>query len=653
MKNIELIGLCAALAMAAAACGTQKKIEQIRAGEMQARLALPSDSGKPVREIKLPEKSRDTLQIVDFEGHEMLIMNAIRDDDGEMVATDRLEAAVVSARFRNVAERRGRVDLEFQVIVPRDMQDSRWQLRLDPDMYILGDSLRLDPVIITGRDYRKAQLRGYEQYRKFLNSIITDTTRFINLGALEIFIERNIPEVYAFRNDTSYVSDEQFASAYGVTERQAIEHYTWKLWKRWNRRRAGRKELMYRRLVKAPIVTEGIRLDTVIQTDGGDFIYNYVQTINTRPKLRKVDIVLSGDIREQDKCLYTIPRSEALTFYISSISGLADGSERYLKRIMERKVEANTACYIEFPQGKATIDPALGNNPEEIGRIKGNFRELLVNERFDLDSICVEAFASPEGLIKSNEALSERRARAASDYFSSYASRLSDSLSREAGVMLSLGEEAVSAEKTPPLSFKSRSGGENWQMLNVLVESDPELKDAAKREYRHAVEIYKDPDLREKQLSKMPQYRYMREKLYPRLRIVKFNFYLHRKGMVKDTVHTTELDTAYMNGVQCLRDHDYEEALKRLLPYKDFNTAVAYVALDRNSSAMEILQGLEPTGPVNYLLAIIYSRQGDERKAVQCYIHACAQEPSYVHRGNLDPEISALIRKYDLRLDNS
>lgn len=648
MKSSRFIGLCGILILAAAACGTHKKIEQIRSVEMQARLALPSDSQKTLREIKIPRKTRDTLQIVDFEGHEMLIMNAIRDEDGEMVATERLDAAVVTARFRNVAERRGRVDLEFQVIVPRDMQDSRWQLRLDPDMYLLGDSLRLDPVIITGRDYRKAQLRGYEQYRRFLNSIITDTTRFINLGALEIFIERNIPEVYAFRNDTTYVSDEQFASAYGVTERQAVEHYTWKLWKRWNKRRAGRKNLMYRRFVKAPIVTEGIRLDTVIQNDNGDFIYNYVQTINTRPKLRKVEIVLSGDIREQGKRIYTIPRSEPLTFYISSISGLADGSERYLKKIIERKVEANTACYIEFPQGKAGIDPQLGNNPGEIDRIKGNFRELLVNETFDLDSICVEAYASPEGAAKSNEALSERRARAASDYFSHFAAQLSDSLSREAGIVLALGDEVIETLKPAPISFNSRSGGENWQMLDVLIESDEHLKDAAKQEYKQLAALYKDPDIREKQLSRSPHYRYLREKIYPRLRVVKFNFFLHRKGMLKDTVHTTELDTVYMRGVQYLRDHDYEEALKRLQPYKDFNTAVAYVALDRNSSAMEILRRLEPDGPVNYLLAILYSREGDEQRAVQCYVHACAQEPSYVHRGNLDPEISALIKKYDL-----
>ena len=63
---------------------------------------------------------------------------------------------------------------------------------------------------------------------------------------------------------------------------------------------------------------------------------------------------------------------------------------------------------------------------------------------------------------------------------------------------------------------------------------------------------------------------------------------------------------------------------------------------------MLILENLEKTPQVNYLLAILYSRNGQEQKAVQCYMDACRQEPSYVHRGNLDPEISALIKLYGL-----
>ena len=122
--------------------------------------------------------------------------------------------------------------------------------------------------------------------------------------------------------------------------------------------------------------------------------------------------------------------------------------------------------------------------------------------------------------------------------------------------------------------------------------------------------------------------------------------------MIKDTVHTTILDSAYMRGVELLVDHDYEEAIKYLSPYKDFNTALTLLALDRNYSALEILKECKMTAQVNYLLAIIYARQGKERDAVEAYIRSCQQEASFIHRGNLDPEISMLINKYNLNQIN-
>ena len=50
------------------------------------------------------------------------------------------------------------------------------------------------------------------------------------------------------------------------------------------------------------------------------------------------------------------------------------------------------------------------------------------------------------------------------------------------------------------------------------------------------------------------------------------------------------------------------------------------------------------------VLAILYSRRGDDKQAVECYLQACRQNPQFVHRGNLDPEISSLIKKYQTTL---
>ena len=645
MKRIAYIFLAIAIPFAVVSCASQRKMKTLQSGTIRPSLALTKEQDF-IPDIRKDLKAqRDTFVIKDGD-KEILIMKAIKDEDGEMVAHDVLDAAVVTARFRNVAERNGRVDIEFQVIVPQSMQDSKWQLRFRPQMYILEDTLDLDPVIITGAEYRKGQLRGYQQYEKFLATIVTNPDEFVNWWLLELFIERNMPDLYAFKTDSTYVSDEEFASVYGVTEKEAIEHYTDDLARKANNKRISRREKMYRKYVKVPIVTEGLRLDTVIQTLGGDFIYRYVQPIKTRPKLRKVDVVLSGDIYESDTKIYDIPMSDPLTFYISSLSAFVDNRERYLTKVIERRVEENTACYIEFASGSFEVDEKMGNNPGEIGRIKDNLMSLMQNEKFDLDSILVTSSASPEGTVKFNDRLSKLRSEGISEYFSKWMNHYQDSLERERG--FAVDEEGnIIIQKRTQIPMIGRSNGENWQMLDRLVEKDTVMTEDEKKSYISYAEI-KDIDQRERSLQSLGCYRHMREKLYPRLRTVRFDFHLHRKGMVKDTVHTTVLDTAYMNGVQAIRDRDYEAALTILRPYNDYNTAIAYLCMDYNASAMQILESLERTAQVNYMLAVLYSRRGDEEKAVECYVRSCSQDPTYVHRGNLDPEISVLIRRYGL-----
>ena len=627
------------------ACGTQKKIRDLHLNAAKATLALAQEQDFIPDIRREMVAKRDTFTVKDGD-REILIMKAIKDENGEMVAHDVLDAAVVTARFRNVAERHGKVDIEFQVIVPQSMQDSKWQLRFYPDMFIMQDSIRLAPVIITGNDYRRAQLKGYQQYERFLASIVTDSTKFINYHLLEIFLQRNIPQLYAFKTDSTTVSDEQFASVYGVTEQQAVEHYTNSIAKRYNSRKIARRERMYRRYVKVPIVTDGLKLDTVLQNVNGDFIYQYTQTIQTRPKLRKVDVILSGDIYESDQRVYTIPRSEPLTFYISSLSTFVDNRERYLTKVIERRVEANTACYIEFTSGSAAVDETMGNNPDEIARIKGNLISLMNNEVFDLDSIIVTSSASPEGSSSFNDRLSRKRSESIGDYFSCWMKHYQDSLDAERGFEVDeLGNVIVRERTSIPMT--GRSNGENWRMLNRLIEKDTVLTAEQKLEYGELQEI-KDIDIRERRMQGKPWYKHVRERLYPRLRTVRFDFHLHRKGMVKDTVHTTVLDSVYMDGVQAIRDRDYERALTLLRPYGDYNTAIAYLCMDYNASAMQILERLEKTAQVNYMLAVLYSRRGEEQKAVECYVRSCSQDPTYVHRGNLDPEISVLIKRYGL-----
>ena len=625
-------------------CGPQGKLERLRRQSLAAQMVIADEKDLP--EIAIGEEQRrDTMVVEDPDGNQVLIMRAVKDENGEMVATDVIQAAKVTARFRNVAERSGLVDLNFRIIVPEAMQDRDWQLRFYPDLFVLEDSLRLDPILITGAGYRKSQLKGYEHYRRFLDSIAADSTHFVDRFQLEMFLRRNLPDIYRFKTDSTAVSDEEFHSHYGVTERQALSHYTNQLVVRRNRWKLSRKNDMFHKYVKVPIVTEGLRLDTVIVSPEGDILYDYVQSIHVRPSLRKATVLLSGDIFQEDRRIYRVPRTEPLIFYISSISGLTDDAIRYKTIVTERRVQANTACYIDFEQGRAEIRRETGNNREEMARIEGNLRSLLQHRDFDLDSIVVTASCSPEGSFDHNRKLSMRRSESVSDYFESFLKRYQDSLRRST---FHIGLDHTWKEDTSPeIRLLSRNNPENWTMLDALVRSDESLSEREKEEYARAASIA-EPDLREQRIQHLSSYRHIRETLYPRLRTVRFDFHLHRKGLQKDTVHTTVVDTVYMHGLQAIRDRKYEQAVTLLRPYKDYNTAVAFCAMDYNASALEVLEPMARTDKVLYLLAILYSRQGDDRKAVENYLKACRLNPAFIHRGNLDPEISSLIRRYGL-----
>lgn len=608
-------------------------MESVRSGAFVPGLALAEEVHTP--EVPVNALVSDTMTVKDAEGRDLMIMKAVRDENGEMVASDVILPSVVVATFRNVAERLGKVDLRFDLNVPEQLTDSHWQLRLFPIMHIMGEEVSLDPVYITGAHYRAIQLRGYERYEHFVNGIVTDSTFFIRKKELELFLKRNLPDLYAFRDDSSRVSDEQWKTAFGITGPEALEHYTDHYRKRHNARKAGRKDRMFRKYVKAPMRTEALRLDTVVVSSSGNISYNYVQTIDTRPELKKVEIELVGGIYEEDREICHLPSPGNLTFYISSLSTFAEERERFLMKVVPRRVEANTSCYIEFGPGKTMINEGVGMNASEMGRIKSNIRDILEDDKYDLDSVIITAFASPDGPSAANNRLALRRAGAASEFFSNYTAFLIDSL-------------CISGD-IPKVNFVSYGGGENWGMFERLVEADTLIQPAELESIRQKMKIV-DPDRREASLRRLACYSYLRKNVYPRLRTVRFDFHLHRKGMVEDTIHTTIPDTVYRNGVQALKDRDYERALALLLPYRDYNTAVAFLSLGKNHNAMEILDKLEPSPEINYMKALIYSRFGDGHKAIQHYLNACYADRNYVFRGSLDPEIASLVKHYNINL---
>lgn len=577
-----------------AGCGTAHKLETLKDKGLSATLSLPSDRDRRMAKNELFGSGREE-SFVEADGRRTYVMDAMKDEEsGEMVATERLDAAVLIARWRNVAERHGVVDMDFMIVVSDSLQDPRWQLRFEPVVYVASDTLRLAPLFITGEDFRRYQLRSYERYARYLEGLSRDSTRFVDRSQADRFMSRK----------TELTGDE------------VNEHYSRRLLIGLNRRKALRKDEYRQKYIKSPMDPAFARLDSVC-AGKSPFMYLYSFSVPTRPGLRRIEVSMDGAVYDKGELVYRLPRSENVTFYVSSLSSLADSSVHYKKVITSRIVKEKVSGRLDFAQGSYAVDSTFGDNGTNIDRLRRRMSEVLDNDEFETDSIEVFSSCSPEGAYAVNDRLSLRRAGAVKDFFA-----------LESGIPKGIAE--------------------NWLLLDSLVLSDSSLTAAQRNSYLRIAHSTSNPDVRESKLIREPYYRHIVEEHYPSLRFVSFLCHLHRKSQVQDTLVTTVVDTAYMRGVELLKSRNYEDALSILAPYKDFNTALAYMSLDYNATAAEILERLPADAPVLYMLALSYSRRGREEDAVRCLVEAVALEPVYKYRGNLDPEIAAIIRKYNL-----
>lgn len=598
--------------LAVGSCASYKVMRKVNSGEVAVGFAVPEDR---------PLDDSDVQSVTDNVESELpdgpIIMNAIRDTEtGEMVATDIISASKVTARFRNVPERGGYVSIGFDLSVPSSLTRSEWKLMMEPYMVLQDDTLSLESIHVAGRAYREAQLRGYQRYRRFLESIITDSTDFVRIGQLEIFLKRNFPQTYAMKTDSSFVSEPQAENLFGVTQREALEHYTRKWKKKLNDRRLSNRGRMFARYVKDPLAREGVRLDTVV-ADGDGFIYRYSHRFRSRPHLKKAVVFLQGGLYRRGEKILSMPESDDMTFYISSLSTLADMTQKYRIKILERTVYDNTKALIDFAQGSSGIDTLLGDNASELERVCRCIGDVVERQELVLDSLIVSASCSPEGRYEHNRRLALSRAEEVRRYLM--------------GKVPEQWKDAMKVSCVP----------ENWDIFRKLVKNDTVM---AGKEVERVLGLTADlgrPDDVERRLASLPSYRYMREKIYPKLRSVSFDFHLHRSGMVKDTVHTTEPDTVYMSGLEALRDLDYKRAVTILRPYGDYNSALAYLSAEYNHSALEVLKGLDDEDPrVCYLMAVTLSRLEQPSLAQAWLSRAVKLDPYLRHRANLDPEMA-------------
>ncbi len=417
---------------------------------------------------------------------------------------------------------------------------------------------------------------------------------------------------------------------------------------------------VFTRLVHHPYFPNA-RLDTVIYRDDRRVDFYYSQQVPASENTDKLFLYLAGGIENRSGDRYELRRSDTLSFSVKSMTSFLDERTRYMQRIVLRDAEANARFYFTFPSGRSKLDTTAMNRSQVLA-VRDLTRDLMLDPIYIIDSISLRATSSPEGTWHLNDRLARERAEVLKEVLLEEFRPLYDSLKAEAVkayvTLDDTGKQVVvkgdEEGKLPDLPHLLRTKwlAEDWDELARLVHADTTIVD--KEEVLAMIADRETaPDAREYRIrARYPKaYAYMRSVIYPQMRAVDFRFNLHRRGQKQDTVYTTEVDREYMNAIELLKKRRYEEALTTLRGYDDRNTAIAYMSLGYNEAAYRVLKALPDVKNLpseQYMLSILAARLGDEQSAVHYFLRACELQDNLKFRGNLDPELSYLIRKYGL-----
>ena len=378
------------------------------------------------------------------------------------------------------------------------------------------------------------------------------------------------------------------------------------------------RETAFDRFVKFPY-PEDARLDSVVERRGM-MTYYYSDEVPTDETSKRMTVTLEGKVVGIDDSACRLPPSDTLSYIVSSMLSFVDTLPRYCIRVIDKYVTVTDRSYIRFHVGRTEVVDTLGDNRRELDKITDLMRRIVGQEEFCVDVMTLTATASPEGRYTANERLARGRAEALKRYLvKRYGQRID--------TMLTV-----------------RWVAEDWEELVRLIKGSRELPH--RDEILSLIAAEKNPDLRERMIRQRypAAYARIRSELYPHLRAVNFRYDLRRKGMVKDTIHTTELDTAYARGVELLQRRKYARALYILNDYNDRNTVVAHLSLDHNERALELLAALPKDAITEYLKAIACSRLGRKEEGRRHFLEACRLDQRMEYRGNLDPEITELLK---------
>ncbi len=168
----------------------------------------------------------------------------------------------------------------------------------------------------------------------------------------------------------------------------------------------------------------------------------YQASVAYEPWMKRAKLVLQED---RCKCVSTMMESSSTELQ----QRIFDPQFAYMTPDKEvRKARKQLGAYVDYQLSKTAIDSAYKDNSAELRRVKKELLSLKNDPSVEVQSVVINGYASPEGLIPLNQELAGERAKSMYDFIQSIYT-------------------------LPEKLFTLNNCGEDWEGLKECVDASP------------------------------------------------------------------------------------------------------------------------------------------------------------------------------------
>ena len=151
-----------------------------------------------------------------------------------------------------------------------------------------------------------------------------------------------------------------------------------------------RKDDIFKETVEFPYRSGqgGLKIDTTITAEN-DVIYHYRQPWLVRPGMKNLKIVLESKAEAIDRSVFVFPTSDTLTYFIASLSQLADGDLATDRRKLHKFIFDNGSAQPDYKTRKSyQFDESI--NQGVFDKLVEAYNTYAAKPEYSVDSIIIQ-----------------------------------------------------------------------------------------------------------------------------------------------------------------------------------------------------------------------------------------------------------------------